>query len=81
MSWNLVVWRRRADNLVYDRRYEKVASLLQSLLGLLLCAVDMRLGAGEWCCYFCCLVKAWHTSCVLDHWVLEVSCIPARPVN
>jgi hypothetical protein len=29
------------------RRFEKVGNILQTLLGLLLCLVDMRLGLGE----------------------------------
>ena len=30
------------------RRYEKVGNILQTMLGALLCAVDMRLGVGGW---------------------------------
>ncbi len=30
------------------RRYEKVGGIMQTMLGALLCAVDMRLGVGMW---------------------------------
>lgn len=36
-----------SDADVLGRRFEKVGNILQTLLGLLLCLVDMRLGIGK----------------------------------
>ena len=64
-----------SDGVPGNRRYQKVASLLQSMLGLLLCAVDMRLGIGQSLSSLT-LVPKQHAVCLFSHPLpLNLACI------